>query len=65
MVEEILFINIGYKDGLYVFENGDIDLDIPNEIMVNTPFYNQENSFEELVDTLLLEPEQHIVFTYN
>ena len=36
MVEEILFINIGYKDGLYVFENGDIDLDIPNEIMVNT-----------------------------
>lgn len=65
MVEEILFINIGYKDGLYVFENGDIDLDIPNEIMVNTPFYNQANSFEELVDTLLLEPEEHIVFTYN
>ena len=65
MSKELLFINIGYENGLYTFKNDDVCSEIPESIMVNTPFYNQENSFEELVDTISMEPEDDIVFAYH
>lgn len=65
MNKEILFINIGYENGLFTFKNEDVCTEIPESIMVNTPFYNQENSLEELVDTISMEPEEDIVFAYN
>jgi len=48
MLTEILFVNIGYKNGLFILKNDDVCSEIPEEIMLNTPFYNRENSFEEL-----------------
>lgn len=65
MIKEVLFVNIGYENGLYTFKNNDICSEIPEGIMVNTPFYNQENSLEELVDTISMEPEEDVVFTYS
>lgn len=65
MIKEVLFINIGYENGLYTFKNDDICSEIPEGIMVNTPFYNQENSLEELIDTISMEPEDDIVFAYH
>lgn len=65
MIREVLFVNIGYENGLYTFKNDDVCSEIPQAIMVNTPFYNQENSLEELVDTISMEPEDDVVFAYH
>lgn len=63
MLEEVLYINIGRKNGLYTFENDNFCNEIPEMIKVNTPFYNEENSFEELLDVILEEPEEKVVFS--
>lgn len=64
-MDEILFVNIGYENGLFTFKNDDICSQIPEGVMVNTPFYNQENSLEELVDTISMEPEENVVFAFR
>ena len=59
-IDEILYVNINYKSGLYSFDNPKSFVDIPEEIMVNSPFYYSENSFEELVETIGEEDDQYI-----
>lgn len=61
MVDEILYVNIGYENGLYTFDNDDICKEIPESIAVNTPFFNEENSLEELMDVIVDEPEDDVV----
>lgn len=65
MLKEILYVNIGYKNGLYTFSNHGVCSEIPESIQVNTPFFNQENSLEELVEVIAEEPEENVVFSYN
>ena len=65
MIKKVLFINIGYENGLYTFKNDDVCSEIPDGIMVNTPFFNQENSLEELIDIISMEPEDDIVLAYH
>ncbi len=65
MLREVLYVNIGYENGLFVLKNNEVCSEISEDIMVNTPFYNQENSFEELLDTISMEPEEDIVFSYH
>lgn len=62
---EILYVKIGYENGVYVFKNDLVCSEIPEDICVNTPFFNQENSMDELVETILEEPEEKVVFLYN
>lgn len=65
MLKEILYVNIGYENGLYTFSNHGICSEIPESIQVNTPFFYQENSLEELVEVIAEEPEENVVFSYN
>lgn len=62
---EILYVKIGYENGRYVFKNDLVCSEIPEDICVNTPFFNQENSMDELIETILEEPEEKVVFFYN
>ena len=64
-IDEILYVNINYKSGLYSFDNPKSFVDIPEEIMVNSPFYYSENSFEELVETIGEEDDQYIYMPHH
>ncbi len=59
-IEELLYVNINYKSGLYTFDNPTVFEDIPEEIVVNVPFYYSENSFEELAETIGYEDDKYI-----
>ena len=64
-IDEILYVNINYKSGLYSFDNPKAFSDIPEEIMVNVPFYYSENSFEELVETIGDEDDKYIYMPHH
>lgn len=64
-MKKVLYVKIGYQNGVYILENDSVCSEIPEDIYVNTPFYNQENSIDDLVDTILEEPEKDVVFLYN
>ncbi|MCR5194722.1 MAG: hypothetical protein K6D38_00245 [Pseudobutyrivibrio sp.] len=64
-VDEVLYVNINYKSGLYSFDNPKSFPDIPEEIMVNVPFYYSENSFEELVETIGDEDDKYIYMPHH
>ena len=63
MLEKILYVDIDYKDGLYRFENTDLFPGIPENIQVETPFFYEENSFDELVEILSEEEVPDVVFS--
>lgn len=65
MPDTILYVDIPYENGLYKFENRNIFPNIPENIRVNTPFFNEENSLEELVEVIAEEEDLDIVFSCN
>lgn len=64
-MDTILYVDIPREDGLYKFENKNIFPNIPENIRVNTPFFNEENSLEELVEIIAEEEDTDIVFSCN
>lgn len=62
MIDSVLYVNIEYKDGLYELSNSVDDSMIPNNISVNTPFFNEENSFEEICEIILEEDDDTVLF---
>lgn len=65
MERGVLYVKIEYENGLYVLKNDLICSEIPNNININTPFFLNENSFEEIIDTILEEEEEYIIFLYT
>lgn len=67
MITSLLHVNVEYENGLYAVNDKETDVlrEIPEEIEILTPFFNEENNLEEVEDTILMENVDDVLITWE
>ena len=67
MITSLLHINIEYENGLYAVNDKEVsELEaIYDAIEITAPFFNEENTLEEIEDAILMEEVDDIIITWS
>ena len=67
MITSLLHINIEYENGLYAVNDKEVsELEaIYDAIEITAPFFNEENTLEEIEDAILMEEGDDIIITWS
>ncbi len=67
MITSLIHINVEYENGLYTVNDKEVALlkAIPDDIDITTPFFNEENTLEEIEETILMEDGDDLLITCN
>lgn len=67
MIKSLLHINIEYENGLYAVNDKEVEAleAIPDDIEITTPFFNEENTVDELEDAILMEEGDDLIITWS